>query len=79
MNKKTFIIFLVLSVGVTYGVAFLQFATGNLNNGGGLPFSFSSFNFLGSETNTGMLILDIIFWFVILFGIWKLMGKLFKR
>lgn len=79
MNKKSFIIILVLSVVITYGVAVLQFATGSIDNGGGLPFSFSSFNFLGSETNTSMLILDIIFWFVIILILWQIVFKKLKR
>lgn len=73
MSKKTFIIILVLSVVVTYLIALIQFSSG------GLPFRFSSFNLLGSETNVGMLILDIVFWFIILFGVWTLIKKLFSK
>ncbi|MFH0936885.1 MAG: hypothetical protein V1808_01170 [Candidatus Daviesbacteria bacterium] len=78
-NIITVIVFLVLSMIVTYAVAILQFTTGRMSNGGGFPFSFSSFNFLGSETDNVMLILDIIFWFVVLFGIWTLIRKVLTK
>lgn len=78
MNKKTIIevvVFLVLSVVVTYGVAIVDFANGGVANGAGFPLGFSHFNFFGGETDQNKLILDIIFWFIVLFVIWKLFRK----
>jgi hypothetical protein len=78
-NIITGIVFLVLSVVVTYGVAIIDFLVNKTKNVVGFPFAFSSFNFLGSETNQTMLFVDIIFWFIVLFGIWKLILRLIKR
>ncbi|MDO8570792.1 MAG: hypothetical protein Q7R97_04375 [Candidatus Daviesbacteria bacterium] len=80
MSKKSFVIFLVLSVVVTYGVAITE---GLMNNHflgyGGVPFTFATGSFLGGSTDNFMFFIDIIFWFIILFAIWKLMKKLLKR
>lgn len=79
MTKKSFVIILVLSVVATYGVASLDFAF-NISKGLiGLPFGFSSFNFFGSETENTMLLLDIAFWFLVIWGIWKLIKRLQKN
>ena len=79
MSKKSFIIILVLSVVVTYGVAFIAFATGIYKLANGFPFSFTSFNFLGAETDLTMLILDIAFWSATIWVIWKAISYLFGR
>lgn len=75
MTKKSFVVILILSVIVTYGVASLDFAF-NISKGLiGLPFGFSSFNFFGSETENTMLLLDIIFWSIVIWGIWKILQR----
>jgi len=76
MTKKSFVTILMISVVATYGVASLDFAF-NISKGEliGLPFGFSSFNFFGSETKSTMLLLDITFWFILIWGIWKLVFK----
>lgn len=85
MNKKfviEVIVFLVLSVVVTYGVSIVDALMRNsfLAGEAGFPFRFSSSSFLGSENTDFLnLILDIIFWFVILFGIWKLFQKITSK
>lgn len=79
MSKKLFVVILVLSIIATYGIAFLDF-TFNISKGTiGLPFGFSRFNFLGAETNYAMFTLDIVFWFVIILGIWKVIPKPRKK
>ncbi len=80
MTKKSSVVIAILSVVVTYGVASLDFAF-NISKGRliGLPFGFSSFNFFGSETESTMLLLDIAFWFLVIWGIWKLMLRLRKK
>lgn len=76
MSKKSFIIFLILSVVVTYGVAIIEGLVNNHFLGyGGVPFTFATGSFLGGSTDNLMLFLNIIFWFVILFGIWSLIKK----
>lgn len=82
MSKKSFIIILVLSVIVTYGVMFSQaFITNNLIAGsGGFPFAFTSSSLFSTpSTDYSMLTLDIIFWFVILFVIWSLIKKVSSK
>jgi len=73
MSKKSFFVILVLSVVITVGIPFIYFE----NNG--FPLQFTSFNLLGSETNYLNLIFDIVFWFVIIWGVWKLITKISKR
>lgn len=73
MTKKSFLIISILSVAMTYGVASIDFAF-NISRRRliGLPFGFSSFNFFGSETENVMLLLDIVFWFLVIWGTWKI-------
>ncbi len=77
MSKKSFVVIAILSVIITYGVAMINdLISGSLVGGkGGLPFSFAS----GSSTDGLLLALDIIFWFVIIWGIWKLFRKVIDR
>lgn len=82
MSKKTFIVILVLSVVVTWitkeimGV--LGFVLGGLNVG--LPLNFYNCSFISScNINYFYLFLDIIFWFAVIWGIWKLLPKLFGK
>ena len=79
MSKKSFVIILVLSVVVTYGVAVIDvLINGNILAGkSGFPFRFGSTSlFGGSEINYPIFILDIVFWFVVIFVGWKLISKL---
>ncbi|MEK7616658.1 MAG: hypothetical protein AAB414_01240 [Patescibacteria group bacterium] len=79
MSKKVFVIILILSVVVTYGVAFVDDIISPTKNPTGLPFAFASFNFLGGSTNGLMLILDIAFWFAVILGIWKALQKITSK
>lgn len=79
MTKKSFVVILVLSVIVTYGAAFVDDAINLSKNPTGLPFAFAYFNFLGGSNNNLTLVLDILFWFAIIWGIWKVLPKLFKK
>lgn len=79
ISKKAFIVILILSLLVTYGVAFVDDSISPTKNPTGLPFGFASFNFLGGSTNGLMLILDIIFWFVIILSIWKILQKIILK
>ncbi|MDO8570794.1 MAG: hypothetical protein Q7R97_04385 [Candidatus Daviesbacteria bacterium] len=61
-------------------VSVVVFMMDKTANQGGIPFAFTSVSlFSNANTDYLMLSLDIIFWFIILFGIWKLVGKLLKR
>lgn len=76
MSIKSFFIILVLSVVVTYGVAFVEgLIGGHFLSYGGFPFRFASGSFLGGSTDYLMLILDIVFWFAVIFILWKLVFK----
>lgn len=80
MSKKEFGIILVLSVIATYGLAFIEALMNPLLSQSGLPFKFGSYTLFGEATTSyPTLILDIIFWFVIIFGIWKLLQKVLKK
>lgn len=77
MSKKSLVVILILSVVVTYGVAIVDdIRRGSLLGGeGGVPFRFATGSFLGGSTNTLMLLLDIAFWFVVIWGIGKIISK----
>lgn len=75
MTKKSFIVILILGVVVTYGLAWADFALGISKGAIGLPFGFSRFNFLGAETENTMLLLDIVFWFLVVWGVWKILQR----
>jgi len=79
MSLKSGIIILVLSVVVTIGFTVLGFVTNQYQIANGIPLAFTEFSFLGSATNYLNFILDIIFWFGLIFGIWKLIPKLLNK
>lgn len=79
---KKFIILLVLSVVVTYGVMLFQaiLFSSLVAGSGGFPLSFTSSSLFSTpSTDYLMLFLDIIFWYIILFVIWKLILKVTKK
>lgn len=72
MSKKSFVVILILSVVVTYGAAYVDAMMNTSANRAGIPFKFGSYVLFGeARTNYLVLALDIIFWFVVLWGIWK--------
>jgi hypothetical protein len=82
MSKKRFVVILVLSVVVTYGVAVVDDLRRNslLAGEGGVPFRFSSGTLFGSgNTNYLMLTLDIFFWFVVIWIVWFGIRKLTNK
>ena len=82
MSKKSFVVILILSVLVTYGIAFVDDLRRNslLAGEGGIPFRFSSGTLFGSGSiNYLMLILDIAFWFVVIWVIWKILQKVTSK
>ncbi|MBF8249692.1 MAG: hypothetical protein HW400_293 [Candidatus Levybacteria bacterium] len=47
---------------------------------GGIPLRFTSSSLFGSaSTNWPALLIDIIFWFLIIWGIWELLQKTSKK
>lgn len=75
MSKKAFVVILVLSVVVTYGAAFVDALMNTSANQAGLPFKFGSYALFGTaSTNFLTLFLDIIFWFAVIWGIWKIIS-----
>lgn len=78
MTKKSFVVILILSVIVTYGAAFIDFSLGVSKGLIGLPFGFSRFNFFGAETEINTLLLDIIFWFLIIWVLLKIILQTLK-
>ena len=80
MTIKAFVIILVLSVVVTYGVAFVDAVMNTSANQAGLTFKFGSYVLIGeANTNYTVLILDIVFWFVVIWGVWKAITYLLDR
>jgi len=82
MSKKALVIILVLSVVVTYGIALVDvlFNQSILAGESGVPLRFDSSSlFGGGSTNYLNLLLDIIFWFLVVLAIWKLLQKVFSK
>lgn len=76
MTRKSFVVILILSIAVTYGLGIVDALINSTSNQAGLPFKFGSYALFGTaSTNYSILILDIIFWFLVIWGIWKLMSK----
>lgn len=80
MSKKAFIIILVLSVVVTYGMAIVGALMNPSASKAGLPLKFGSYTLFGTaDTNYVALVLDIVFWFIIILLLWKVLQKVVNR
>lgn len=83
MGKKSvfiLVVFLILGVVVTYGVAIVDAFINASASKSGLPLKFGSYSlFGGASTDSGLLLLDIIFWSIVLWVIWKIFLKLLGR
>lgn len=80
MTKKSVVVILILSVIATYGLGITDALMNSSANQAGLPFKFGSYALFGTaNTNYSTLILDIAFWFIVLWGLWKMLPKLFKK
>ena len=80
MTKKSFVVILILSVFTTYGLGIMDALANSSINQAGLPLKFGSYALFGTaNTNYSILILDIAFWFLIIWGIWKLIKRLQKK
>ena len=80
MTIKAFVIILVLSVVVTYGVAFVEgLMGGHFLAYGGVPLRFASGSFLGGSTDNLMLILYVVFWFAVIWVIWNVLQKVTSK
>lgn len=75
MSKKEFVIILVLSVVISISIPLVAFALNIYQFMSGWPLEFSRFNFLGSTTNYTNFFLDIVFWFLVIWGVWKILQK----
>ncbi|MBI2613264.1 MAG: hypothetical protein HYW62_00610 [Candidatus Levybacteria bacterium] len=73
MTKKSLVVISILSIVATYGFAIIDALANPSANQSGLPFKFGSYALFGTaSTNYSVLVLDIAFWFVVIWGIWKI-------
>lgn len=79
MSKKPLTISLIISIILTVTIPIIGFGLSDSNVVNGFPLQWTSFNLLGSETNYLNLLIDIVFWFFILFAFWKLFSKLMGK
>lgn len=79
MSKGSFFVILILSVITTYGTAIIDEMINLAKNPTGFPFGFANFNFLGGSNNNLMFLIDVAFWFIVIFVAWKLLPKIFKK
>jgi len=78
MTKKSFVVILILSVVAMYASSIIDAVVGGTLLGGksGFPFKDSSTTmFGGGTTNYSLMTLNIIFWFMIIWYIWKVLHK----
>lgn len=85
MGKKsvfTLVVFLVLGVVVTYGVEVVEVLFGGnaLSGAVGFPFKYGYSSFFGGSTvDYKILLIDVAFWCIVLWIIWKVLPKLLDR
>ncbi|MFA5932938.1 MAG: hypothetical protein WCV81_01580 [Microgenomates group bacterium] len=85
MSKKNIFVvigFLILGLISTYIATLIEILMSSkvLSGASGFPFKYGYSSFFGGSTiNQSMFIVDVIFWAVVLFGIWKLFLKLSRR
>ncbi|OGH24283.1 MAG: hypothetical protein A3B47_00770 [Candidatus Levybacteria bacterium RIFCSPLOWO2_01_FULL_39_24] len=76
MTKKSLVIILILSTVATYGLGIIDALANPSANQAGLPFKFGSYALFGTaSTNYSTLALDVAFWFLVIWGVWKLLLK----
>lgn len=77
MSRKSLVVILILSLVVTYGAAFTDALVNTSASKAGLPFKFGSYVLFGTaRTNYSFLLLDIAFWFIVIWGVWKILQKI---
>ena len=82
MTKKLFVVILILSIVATYVTTFIDALVNKTLLGGeaGFPFKYSSSTLFGEgETNYLLMVLNIVFWFLVIWGVWKLIHKSRKK
>jgi uncharacterized BrkB/YihY/UPF0761 family membrane protein len=79
MSKKSFIVILILSISTSILFSIIAFALGNSNLASGFPLMWSSFDLLGSNTDYLALLIDIVFWFIVIWGIWKVLQRASRK
>lgn len=80
MSKKSFFVILVLSIMLTYSLAIVDALVNPSSNLAGLPFKFGSYSLFGqANTNYSILLLDILFWFIVILVTEKILIKFFKK
>lgn len=81
MTKKSFVVILILSVVANYVALIVDALVTNTLIGGesGFPFKYSSSTlFDQGSVNIPMLILNILFWFVVIWRVWKVIRQTLK-
>lgn len=80
MTRKSFVVILILSVVVTYGLGIIDALSNPSANKAGLPFKFGFYALFGTAyTNYSALISDIIFWFLIIWIARWIVRKVIKK
>lgn len=79
MTKKSFVIILGLSLIVMYGASIVDAVVSGTLLGGKSGFPFKDSNttmFGGGTTNYLLTTLNVIFWFVVIWAVWKVLQKI---
>jgi len=85
MSKKNVlpvVIFLLLGLVTTYVASLIEILLSGetLAGAAGFPFRYGNSSFFGgAEVNQAMFLLDIAFWSIILFAIWKVLQFVTKK
>ncbi|EKD90922.1 MAG: hypothetical protein ACD_30C00057G0006 [uncultured bacterium] len=80
MGIKSFLVILVLSVVVTYLLPYVNLFLPINADGFGFPIKYGTSSFFGgSSFDLFAFFIDVVFWFAVIWGVWKLLSKVFKR
>ena len=81
MSRKSFIIILGLSLVLTYFATFVDALVNSSLIGGqaGFPLKYSRATMFGEgTTNYFLMTINIVFWFLVIYGIWQIWKRFFK-
>lgn len=82
MSKKSFVILSMFSVVVTYAAMVIDamWKGSFLAGEAGIPLRFDSSSFFGGGSiNYTNLLIDVIFWFIVVWVIWRILKIAFKH
>jgi len=79
MSIKQVIVITILSTAITILFPLFAIVLGLWNLSGGIPFKWTGGAFLAPYTDYTALLLDILFWFIVIWIAWKVISSSLDR